>query len=91
MPFPHDACGQQMFEKALSVPELSMPIAHLCHDLSEALPSTEVVGEQGKLGNVVEFCRILLNKCQSEFEEGAARRAAEARERHEQEKEAAKV
>ena len=39
-----------------------------------------------------EFRRVLLNKCQSEFEEGgAAMRAVEAREKRQREEDAAKV
>ena len=58
---------------------------------NQVLPSFKVMDEDGKEEDV-EFRRVLLNKCQSEFEEGgAAMRAVEAREKRQQEEDAAKV
>lgn len=80
-----------MFDKALGEPNFSGVYARLCYDLNQVLPSFKVVDEDGKEEDV-EFRRVLLNKCQSEFEEGgAAMRAVEAREKRQQEEEAAKV
>ncbi len=80
-----------MFDKALGEPNFSGIYARLCYDLNQVLPSFKVVDEDGKEEDV-EFRRVLLNKCQSEFEEGgAAMRAVEAREKRQQEEDAAKV
>ena len=80
-----------MFDKALGEPNFSGIYARLCYDLNQVLPSFKVMDEDGKEEDV-EFRRVLLNKCQSEFEEGgAAMRAVEAREKRQQEEDAAKV
>ena len=89
--FPYSAAGRQVFDKALGEPSFSGIYARLCYDLNQVLPSFKVMDEDGKEEDV-EFRRVLLNKCQSEFEEGgAAMRAVEAREKRQQEEDAAKV
>ena len=84
-------CCEQVFDKALGEPNFSGIYARLCYDLNQVLPSFKVVDEDGKEEDV-EFRRVLLNKCQLEFEEGgAAMRAVEAREKRQQEENAAMV
>ncbi len=85
------ACVLQVFDKALSEPSFSEIYATLCFDLNKELPSfKDEAGEEG--AQEITFRRILLNKCQEEFEEGdAAMKAVEAREKAEQEKADAKV
>ena len=91
MVLPDHAGAWQVFDKALGEPGFSGIYARLCYDLNQVLPSFKVVDEDGKEEDV-EFRRVLLNKCQSEFEEGgAAMRAVEAREKRQQEEDAAKV
>ena len=83
------AWGGQVFDKALGEPGFSNIYARLCHDLNQVLPKFKGVDQDGKEEDV-EFRRVLLNKCQYEFEEGgAAMRAVEAREKRQQEEEAA--
>ena len=85
------AADRQVFDKALGEPNFSGIYARLCYDLNQVLPSFKVMDEDGREEDV-EFRRVLLNKCQSEFEEGgAAMRAVEAREKRQQEEDAAKV
>jgi translation initiation factor 4G len=82
---------EQVFDKALGEPNFSGIYARLCYDLNQVLPSFKVVDEDGKEEDI-EFRRVLLNKCQLEFEEGgAAMRAVEAREKRQQEENAAMV
>ena len=65
-----------MFDKALSEPTFSALYAQLCHFLSSELPDfTEADPETGEPKKVT-FRRIILNKCQSEFEKGAEAMAA---------------
>ena len=73
-----------MFDKALSEPTFSALYAQLCHFLSSELPDfTEADPESGEAKKVT-FRRIILNKCQSEFEKGAeAMAAVEGREQKE--------
>ena len=79
-------CGQ-VFDKALSEPTFSALYAQLCHFLSSELPDfTEADPETGEPKKVT-FRRIILNKCQSEFEKGAeAMAAVEGREQKAKEK-----
>lgn len=81
----------QVFDKALLEPGFSEIYATLCFDLNQSLPSfKDESGEEGAME--ITFRRVLLNKCQEEFEEGdAAMKAVEAREKAEQEKADAKV
>ena len=81
----------QVFDKALSEPGFSEIYATLCHDLNQSLPTfKDESSEEG--GQEITFRRVLLNKCQEEFEEGdAAMKAVEAREKAEQERVDAKV
>lgn len=83
--------ARQVFDKALSEPGFSEIYAALCHDLNASLPTfKDESSEEG--GQEITFRRVLLNKCQEEFEEGdAAMKAVEAREKAEQEKADAKV
>lgn len=78
-----------MFDKALGEPGFSEIYATLCFDLNKELPTfKDEAGEEG--GSDITFRRLLLNKCQEEFEEGdAAMKAVEAREK--KEKDAAQV
>ena len=78
----------QVYDKALSEPEIC---ATLCFNLNKELPTfQDETGEEG--GADISFRRLLLNKCQEEFEEGnAAMAAVERRERAQQEKDAAGV
>ena len=80
-----------MFDKALGEPGFSEIYATLCFDLNKELPTfKDEAGEEG--GSDITFRRLLLNKCQEEFEEGdAAMAAVEARERAQQAKDAAGV
>ncbi|CAK0783381.1 hypothetical protein CVIRNUC_006580 [Coccomyxa viridis] len=81
----------QVFDKALGEPGFSGVYARICYDLNQVLPSFKVLDEEGR-EEEVEFRRVLLNKCQSEFEEGgAAMRAVEAREKRQREEDAAKA
>ena len=64
-----------MFDKALSEPTFSALYAQLCLHLSSELPDFTEPGEEGKQQKVT-FRRIILNKCQSEFEKGAAAMSA---------------
>ena len=83
--------AEQVFDKALGEPGFSGVYARICYDLNQVLPSFKVLDEEGR-EEEVEFRRVLLNKCQSEFEEGgAAMRAVEAREKRQREEDAAKV
>lgn len=61
----------QVFDKALSEPTFSALYAQLCLHLSSELPDFTEDTEDGKQQKVT-FRRIILNKCQSEFEKGAA-------------------
>lgn len=70
----------QVFDKALTEPTFCSLYSSLCYDLNKALPdfddpeSTQL-GQDGKpVRN--NFRRILLNKCQIEFEKGVAAMAA---------------
>ena len=66
----------QVFDKALSEPTFSALYAQLCHFLSSELPDfTEEDPETGE-SKKFTFRRIILNKCQSEFEKGAEAMAA---------------
>ena len=60
-----------MFDKALTEPTFCEIYATLCNDLNQALPEfdPEPDAEDQKR---ITFRRVLLNKCQEEFEEGAA-------------------
>lgn len=74
-----------MFDKALTEDTFTALYSQLCKDLSAELPDFEdpehAVDAHGKAQRIT-FRRILLNKCQSEFEQGAAAAAAvETRER----------
>ena len=62
---------EQVFDKALSEPTFSALYAQLCLHLSSELPDFTEPNEEGKPQKVT-FRRIILNKCQSEFEKGAA-------------------
>ena len=87
----HVCVAEQVFDKALGEPGFSGVYARICYDLNQVLPSFKVLDEEGR-EEEVEFRRVLLNKCQSEFEEGgAAMRAVEAREKRQREEDAAKV
>ncbi|CAL8464440.1 g3975 [Coccomyxa elongata] len=81
----------QVFDKALSEPGFSEIYATLCHDLNQSLPTfKDESSEDG--GQEITFRRVLLNKCQEEFEEGdAAMKAVEAREKADQERADAKA
>jgi len=80
-----------VFDKALGEPGFSGIYARLCYDLNQVLPSFKSVDAEGK-EETVEFRRVLLNKCQSEFEEGAAAMlAVQAREKRQNDGEAAEV
>ena len=78
----------QVYDKAMSEPETC---ATLCFNLQRELPACpDEAGEEG--GADISFRRLLLNKCQEEFEEGdAAMAAVERRERAQQERDAAGV
>ena len=78
----------QVYDKALSEPEMC---ATLCYNLHWELPTfQDEDGEEG--GSEITVRRLLLNKCQEEFEEGAAAMAAVySRERAQQERDAARV
>ncbi len=70
----------QVFDKALTEPTFCEIYSSLCYDLNQVLPEFE--GEEGEEApKKINFRRTLLNKCQEEFEEGAAAfRAVKARE-----------
>lgn len=81
----------QVFDKALSEPGFSEIYATLCHDLNQSLPTFKDESNEENAQEIT-FRRVLLNKCQEEFEEGdAAMKAVEAREKAEQERADAKV
>lgn len=81
----------QVFDKALGETTFSEIYATLCYDLNHALPSFTGEDETGATQEIT-FRRLLLNKCQEEFEEGdVAMKAVEAREKAEQEKVDGKV
>lgn len=64
----------QIFDKALIETTFCALYASLCKLLSGDMPEFDVEGDPRK----VTFRRLLLNKCQAEFEKGdAAMRAAE--------------
>jgi translation initiation factor 4G len=76
----------QVFDKALSEPSFSEIYATLCYDLNHSLPTFTGEDEEGGTQEIT-FRRLLLNKCQEEFEEGdVAMKAVEAREKAEQQK-----
>lgn len=52
-----------IFEKALDEPKYSSMYAQLCHQLCEDAPNFEQTSS-----NITTFRRLLLNKCQDEFE-----------------------
>ena len=68
-----------MFDKALTEPTFCELYSELCRDMSKELPDFEDpegnVGTDGKQMRIT-FRRILLNKCQMEFEKGANAKAA---------------
>ncbi|KAK9839712.1 hypothetical protein WJX81_007820 [Elliptochloris bilobata] len=71
----------QVFDKALTEPTFCEIYATLCYDLNKELPSFQVEDEDGEAVQTT-FRRVLLNKCQEEFEEGdAAMKAVDAREK----------
>lgn len=64
----------QIFDKALTETTFCPLYSDLCHLLTRKMPEFEEEGDKRKL----TFRRLLLNKCQNEFEKGdAAVRAAE--------------
>ncbi|GMH44131.1 hypothetical protein BSKO_12065 [Bryopsis sp. KO-2023] len=65
----------QIFDKALTETTFCPLYANLCKKLMSTMPEFEIEGDKRK----VTFRRLLLNKCQNEFEKGdAALRAADA-------------
>ena len=69
----------QVFDKALTETTFCQLYSQLCHDLSNALPDFEdpdgTLSQDGKPMRIT-FRRILLNKCQVEFEKGTSAKAA---------------
>ncbi|KAK9820051.1 hypothetical protein WJX72_005497 [[Myrmecia] bisecta] len=81
----------QVFDKALTEPTFCEIYAKLCLKLNEELPDfeddTEVEPEDGRPRQPLTLRRLLLNKCQEEFEKGdAAMAAVDAREKADREK-----
>ncbi|DBA73185.1 TPA: hypothetical protein ACH3X1_011264 [Trebouxia sp. C0004] len=76
----------QVFDKALTETTFCEIYADLCFQLNNLLPSFEPESQDGKK-RTNTFRKQLLNKCQEEFEKGAAAmEAVEAREKAEQAK-----
>ncbi|KAL3135011.1 hypothetical protein ABBQ32_007959 [Trebouxia sp. C0010 RCD-2024] len=75
----------QVFDKALTETTFCEIYADLCFQLNTALPSFEAPSQDANKRPSSTFRKQLLNKCQEEFEKGAAAmEAVEARERAEQ-------
>jgi len=55
-----------IFEKAISEPGFSVAYANMCRVLTDQFNKVPVSGDEG--GQTVTFRKILLNKCQTEFE-----------------------
>jgi translation initiation factor 4G len=76
----------QVFDKALGEPTFCEIYAALCYDLNSALPAFDpapgAVTEEGTPAPLITFRRLLVNKCQAEFEAGVmAIKAVDAREK----------
>ncbi|KAL3146714.1 hypothetical protein ABBQ38_014702 [Trebouxia sp. C0009 RCD-2024] len=75
----------QVFDRASTETIFGDMYADLCFRLSSALPSFEVPSQDANKRPCSTFRRLLLNKCQMEFEKGAAAmKAVQAREKAEQ-------
>ncbi|XP_073001015.1 eukaryotic translation initiation factor 4G-like isoform X1 [Typha latifolia] len=59
----------QIFDKALTEPTFCEMYANFCHELAGALPDLSTDNEK------ITFKRLLLNKCQEEFERGEIEQA----------------
>ncbi|KAI8471249.1 MAG: MIF4G domain-containing protein [Monoraphidium minutum] len=75
----------QIFDKALFEPHFCELYSQLCHTLQKRLPEFDDPSEEGVVGEGGEikrrklnFRRLLLNKCQEEFEKGDAAMTAVA-------------
>ena len=89
---PDQACRSehaQVFVKVLGGPGFGEICVTLCSDLNKALPSFKDKApptEEDTPEQAITFRRVLLNKCQEEFEmDSAAMATVEARERKQQE------
>jgi len=63
-----------IFEKAVGEPGFSVAYAHMCRKLSEAFkaPVTQQTVDGKVVASTVTFRKILLNKCQKEFEKDSS-------------------
>ena len=69
----------QVFDKALIEPKFCELYADLCSELNKVLPDFEdPEGRTDPKGNPlrVNFRKMLINKCQAEFEKGSEAKAA---------------
>jgi translation initiation factor 4G len=76
----------QVFDKALGEPTFCEVYASLCYDLNQAVPGFDpapgALTEEGAPAPPITFRRLLVNKCQAEFEVGVtAIKAVDAREK----------